>query len=159
LLIRPRKFKYKNISKRRFFRLPSYPKLNFGQIGLLLLQPLRLNSRQMGRFKIFLKRSSKRGDKTLRKVWFNLFPHVPISRKVAGSRMGKGKGKLAGWSSEVPAGLYITEVKNLRYGRSIYFLKQMGWRLATKTRINANRNKYTPLTLKSNIYIRYTVIW
>ena len=50
----------------------------------------------MFRYKLFLKKAARRTDKTLRKVWFYVFPHLPITRKVAGSRMGKGKGKLAG---------------------------------------------------------------
>lgn len=96
MLLRPRKFKYKNIYKRRFFRFANKAGLKFGHVGLQLRQPLRLNSKQMFRYKLFLKKASKRSDKTLRYAWFGLFPHIPISRKVEGSRMGKGKGKLAG---------------------------------------------------------------
>lgn len=145
--------------KRRFFRFPIKTSLIFGQVGLLLTQPLRLNSKQMFRYKLFLKKSSKRTDKTLRRFWFNLFPHLPISRKIAGSRMGKGKGKLAGWSTEVPAGQHIIEMKNLRYGRAIYFLKQIMHKLPAKARISTSSNKLLPLTLRYDIYVKYDVIW
>ena len=70
-------------------------KLNYGQVGLKLLQPLRLTSRHIFRFKLFLKKGSKRVDKTYRKLWFNIFPTLPLTKKVLGSRMGKGKGKLS----------------------------------------------------------------
>ena len=99
MLLRPRKFKYKNIFKRRSLRTPKSRysfKLKYGDLGLLILQPLRLNSKHIFRQKLLLKRGSRKYDITKRKVWFNIFPHVPLSRKVSGSRMGKGTGKLSG---------------------------------------------------------------
>ena len=96
MVLQPRKFKYKLLQKNR--KLPvkrKLTKLNFGQIGLALRQPLRLNSKKIFRIKLFLKKSAKRSDKTRRRVWLNVFPHVPLTKKVIGSRMGKGKGKLS----------------------------------------------------------------
>jgi large subunit ribosomal protein L16 len=94
LLLRPRKFTYKNIQKRRSLNKLVNKKLTYGNVGLLLTQPLRVNSRQIFRYKLFLKKASRKKDKTLRMLWFNAFPHLPVTRKVLGSRMGKGKGKL-----------------------------------------------------------------
>ena len=58
--------------------------------GLRIFSSVRSNASS------FLKKSSRKFDKTLRYMWFHVFPHIPITRKVEGSRMGKGKGKLAG---------------------------------------------------------------
>jgi large subunit ribosomal protein L16 len=96
LLLRPRKFQYKNLHKHRRVINAKINKLTYGQYGLRILQPLWVNNKQIFRYKLFLKKAAKRSDKTSRKVWFNLFPHLPLTRKVEGSRMGKGKGKLAG---------------------------------------------------------------
>lgn len=159
MLFRPRKFAHKNIHKRRFFRLSTWGKLNYGNIGLFLIQPLRLNSKQMFRYKLFLKKAARRTDKTLRKVWFYVFPHLPITRKVAGSRMGKGKGKLAGWSTELPAGKPIFELKNLRPGRAVYFTRQLMFRIPARTKILYSKTHYTPLTLKRSKTVTYNVIW
>ena len=159
MLLRPRKFKYKNLSKRRSFRFSIKTNLLFGHTGLLLLQPLRLNAKQMFRYKLFLKKAAKRSDKTLRRAWFNLFPHLPISRKVAGSRMGKGKGKLAGWSSEVPAGVFLFELKNLRRGRALYFCNQMSHRVSSLTRVYSLFSKQTHVTININKKISYNTIW
>jgi ribosomal protein L16/L10AE len=49
----------------------------------------------MFRLKLFLKKAARKTDKTLRRVWVNTFPHIPLTKKVIGSRMGKGKGKLS----------------------------------------------------------------
>lgn len=159
MLLRPRKFKYKNSHKRRFFRFFTDSKFNYGYIGLRLLRPVRLNSKQIFRFKLFLKKSSRRSDKTLRKVWFNLFPHLPITRKVKGSRMGKGKGKLDGWSSEVPAGLNLVEFKNLRYGRSVYYCRQILYKFPSSAYIVSKRSKFIPLVLDNSIQVPYDIVW
>ena len=94
--LRPNKFKFKNRHKSRKFITSNKNNLLYGHFALQTLQPLWVTGKQIFRYKIFLKKAVKRSDKTLRKIWFNLFPHLPLSKKVAGSRMGKGKGKLSG---------------------------------------------------------------
>mgnify|MGYP006118499273 FL=1 len=95
--------------------------LSYGDSGLLTLSPLRLPAKQIFKIKIFLKKAIKRSDYTRRLVWFNAFPHLPLSRKAKGVRMGKGTGKLATWYSQLYGGSVIFEFKNLRPGRAIYF--------------------------------------
>lgn len=97
MVLQPRRFKYKLRQKSR--KLPATQnfkkKLNFGQAGLMLKQPLRLNSKRLFRIKLFLKKAAKRSENTRRRVWVNAFPHLPLTKKIIGSRMGKGKGKLS----------------------------------------------------------------
>lgn len=146
--------------KRRKFRIFKENKFNFGTIALIILRPLRLNSQQIFRYKLFLKKSSKRSDKTGRKSWLNIFPHLPLTRKVAGSRMGKGKGKLDGWFSDIPSGINIIEFKNLRYGRSVYFFKQLMHRIPTKCKINfKNKKNKIRITLSKSINVNYDAFW
>lgn len=159
MLLRPRKFKRKNITKRRRLRFFKKSILAYGQIGLVLLQPLRLNSKQIFRYKLFFKKASKRSDKTLRKAWFKLFPHLPISRKVFGSRMGKGKGKLDGWGTELPAGIFIVELKNLRTARAKYFLKQLMLKLPAKARISGLLRRSVRFATFKHKYVEANVIW
>ena len=136
MLLRPRRFPHKNRQKKRTYPTPSLNyKLNYGQIGLRLLQPSRLFSKQMFRYKAFIKKGSKRSDKTGRKSWFAAFPHFPLTRKGKGARMGKGKGKVKDWVSVLPAGINIVEYKNLRYGRSLHYLKQIRFKLSPKATI------------------------
>ena len=77
--------------------MPSFSlsSLSYGDSGLITLSPLRLPAKQIFKIKIFLKKAIKRSDYTKRLVWFNTFPHLPLSRKAKGVRMGKGTGKLA----------------------------------------------------------------
>ena len=69
MVLQPRKFKYKvrhKIRKHSFRKLNFKP--NFGQAGLFLLQPLRLNSKKIFRLKLFLKKAARRADETRRKI-------------------------------------------------------------------------------------------
>ena len=138
MVLQPRKFKFKLKQKKRRinYRFKTQPQnLRFGQLGLILTKPLFINSKKMFRLKLFLKKSARRTDKTSRKVWINTFPHIPLTKKVIGSRMGKGKGKLSIWFNKLSTGVIFIEVKNLRPGRAKYFLKQTQNKLKSSSKI------------------------
>lgn len=93
--MQPRTFPYKKIQKNRTLVFnKNFINLSFGSSGLLLLKSILLTSKHLSKFKLFLKKATKKVDKTKRIVWFNGFPHLPLTKKFTGSRMGKGKGKV-----------------------------------------------------------------
>ena len=146
MLLRPRKFNFKNRHKSRsLFSFPRNSGLLYGQQGLQLLQPMNISGKNLFRIKIFIKKGARRTDKTSRKVWLSAFPHLPLTKKVSGSRMGKGKGKLAGWYGKLPSGINLIEYRNLRNGRGSYFLRQVKFRLPVQSRL---------VFLYSNTYLR-----
>lgn len=158
MLLRPRKFKFKNRHKKRSYLLPRVNSLVYGQVGLKILQPIRLYSKQMFRFKLFIKKAARRSDKTSRKSWLIAFPHLPLTKKTSGSRMGKGKGKLKDWVCLMPAGVNLVEFKNLRTGRAFHFCKQISYKLTVKTRIIHSYKKiYNPYNL--NKLRHFEVSW
>ena len=160
MVLRPRKFKFKNIQKRRKnIFIPHKGSLSYGQAGLALLQPLRLQSRHIFRFKLVLKKSARKADKTSRKSWMTAFPHLPLSKKVEGSRMGKGKGKLAGWVSELSTGVILFELKNLRPGRATYFINQIKHRLPVKSKLMMHYTKFVGLPINNSRKISFFTIW
>ena len=63
--------------------------------------------------------------------------------------MGKGKGKLKGWFSQTPPSVTFVEYKNLRVGRSKYFLLQLSYKLPVRSRL-IYRYAATHLHLASN---------
>ena len=73
--------------------------------------------------------------------------------------MGKGKGKLAGWSVDVPAGIHLFEFKNLSYGRAIYFCKQVAHKLPVKSKIVQKFKLRIPLIWNPTKKIAYDVFW
>jgi len=124
--------------------------LIFGQYGIKILQPFQLTSKQIFRFKLLLKKSSKRADKTKRFFWIKTFNNYPLTQKSQGLRMGKGKGKLKIWVGKINAGSLLFETKNLRYGRAIYFLKQIKFRLKSFSKIIYKSFEQIPFPLKKN---------
>lgn len=160
MVLRPRKFKFKNIQKRRKnVFIPRKGCLVYGQAGLMLLQPLRLQNRQIFRFKLVLKKSARKAEKTSRRSWMTAFPHLPLSKKTEGSRMGKGKGKLAGWVAELSAGVILFEIKNLRPGRATYFINQLRFRLPVKSQMLVHYTKYLGLPINHSRKIPFFTIW
>ena len=107
--------------------------MKVGNSGLLLLHPTRLISSHVFRFKLLLKKSVRKFDITRRFFWFNTFPHYPLTRKPIGARMGKGKGKAKKWYVYIRGGVNLVEFWNLRKGRSLYFMRQLSFRLSTPT--------------------------
>jgi len=80
--------------------------VEFGQYGLKTLQCGWLTNRQIEAARIAMTRHMKRGGK----VWINVFPHKPITRKAAETRMGGGKGSPESWVAVVKPGKVLFEV-------------------------------------------------
>lgn len=162
MVLQPRKFKFKLRHKQRRlnYRTRIYKYLLFGHAGLILTQPLRINSKKMFRLKLFLKKSARKTDITLRRVWINTFPHIPLTKKVIGSRMGKGKGKVSIWFNRLSTGVILIELKNLRRGRAAYFLSQAHYKLKSSSQIVYNRSSQKTLHLPvGKTTVSYQAFW
>jgi large subunit ribosomal protein L16 len=80
--------------------------MDFGDYGLKALQCGWITNRQIEAARIAMTRHMKRGGK----VWINVFPHKPITRKAAETRMGGGKGSPESWVAVVKPGKVLFEV-------------------------------------------------
>lgn len=141
MLLQPRKFKYKTRQKVRSASFPSTPRLKYGSLALVILKPIRISAKRIYRLKLFLKRSARRSDVTRRAFWVSVFPHLPLSRKPKGMRMGKGAGKLATWFTQVRGGKHLVEFKNLRLGRALYYSRQVSHKLPVPTSVHKVKTK------------------
>jgi large subunit ribosomal protein L16 len=160
LLLHPRSFKSKVRQKNRsFLTFKNNRKLTFGTAGLMLLKPIYITSKVIGRFRIFLKKSARKLDRTHRLMWFYIFPHLPVSRKPDGVRMGKGKGKSVGWATAVASGVVLFEFLNLRVGRSLYYSKQMTCRLGVPTKFIADSETLLVFPLTPSRKVLITTFW
>lgn len=163
MLLQPRNFTYKKKQKNRtllnFNNSYLSKKLNYGGAGLMLLKPIHLTSNQLFRFKLFLKRSMKKSDQTRRFIWFLAFPHLPLTRKPNGIRMGKGKGKLECWFTNISGGTIFLEFKNLRKGRSSFFMKQMTHKLGIPTKFIFSTNSYFNFPIKTSKNVFFRTFW
>jgi large subunit ribosomal protein L16 len=81
-------------------------KVNFGDYGLQALEPAWVTARQIEAARVAMTRYIKRSGK----VWINIFPHKPISKKPAETRMGSGKGNPEYWVAPVKPGKVMFEL-------------------------------------------------
>lgn len=158
--LQPKHFKSKKKQKKRsFLNFKRHYGLNFGAMGLMILSPLIFTASHLSKLKFFLKRASKKGDKTKRKIWFNLFPHLPLTKKAANVRMGKGKGKLKTWFTRIKGGTTLVEYKNLRYGRAIYFFEQTAYKLGVPAVKIFSNNFFFNFPFRSDKKIFFKSFW
>ncbi len=80
--------------------------LNFGDYGIQALEPGWLTARQIEAARIAMTRSIRRGGK----VWINVFPDKPVTKKPAETRMGSGKGNPEFWVAVVRPGRVLFEL-------------------------------------------------
>lgn len=69
----------------------------YGEYGLMALEPSWITSNQIEAARIAMTRYIKRGGQ----VWINIFPHKPVTKKPAETRMGSGKGAPEYWVAVV----------------------------------------------------------
>ena len=80
--------------------------LAFGEYGIQALEPGWLTARQIEAARIAMTRAIKRGGK----VWINIFPDKPVTKKPAETRMGSGKGNPEFWVAVVKPGRVMFEL-------------------------------------------------
>ena len=78
----------------------------YGEYGLVALEGARITSNQIEAARIAMTRFIKRGGK----VWIDIFPHKPITKHPAESRMGSGKGSVEYWVAIVKPGRVMFEM-------------------------------------------------
>ena len=81
-------------------------KIAYGEYGLVAEEPARITSRQIEAARVAMTRFIKRGGK----VWIDIFPHKPITKHPAESRMGSGKGSVEYWVAIVKPGRVMFEM-------------------------------------------------
>ena len=80
--------------------------IHFGDYGLLAVEPGWITNRQIEAARVAITRHIRRGGK----VWINIFPDKPVTKKPAETRMGSGKGNPEGWVAVVKPGRVMFEL-------------------------------------------------
>ena len=84
-------------------------KINYGEFGIVALEPAWIKSNQIEAARIAMTRHIKRGGK----VWIDIFPDKPVTTKPAETRMGSGKGTLEYWVAVVKPGRVLFEISGV----------------------------------------------
>jgi len=106
-MLLPKRTKFRKMHKGRIKgNAKGGSSLNFGAYGLKALTPERVTSRQIEAARRAMTRHMKRAGR----VWIRIFPDVPVSKKPAEVRMGKGKGSVEFWACKVKPGRIMFEI-------------------------------------------------
>jgi large subunit ribosomal protein L16 len=106
----PKRVKYRKVQRGKMKgRAKGGTRLAFGEYGLQALESGWLTSRQLEAARVALTRYIKRGGK----VWINAFPHKPVTKKPAETRMGGGKGIPENWVAVVKPGKILFEISGV----------------------------------------------
>ena len=106
-MLQPRKVKYRKHHRGRMKGESKGAKdLAFGEFGIQALESGWITARQIEAARIAMTRHIKRGGK----VWINVFPDKPVTKKPAETRMGSGKGNPEFWVAVVKPGRILFEL-------------------------------------------------
>ena len=104
--------------------------VHFGEYGIKAMEPGAITNRQIEAARIAMTRKIKRGGK----VWINVFPDKPFTKKPAETRMGKGKGSPEGWVAIVKPGRVMFELAGVPEPLAKEALRLAGQKLPIKTK-------------------------
>ena len=109
-MLQPARTKYRKMQKGRTRgQATRGNRLNFGDVGLMALEPCWLTSRQIEASRVALTRHVKRGGK----LWIRIFPDKPITKKPAETRQGTGKGSVEYYVAVVKPGRILFELQGV----------------------------------------------
>jgi large subunit ribosomal protein L16 len=104
--------------------------INFGAYGLKAVAPGRVTARQIEAARRAITRHIRRAGR----VWIRIFPDVPVSKKPAEVRMGKGKGSPEYWMCRVKPGRVMFELDGVEQETARRAFELAAAKLPLKTR-------------------------
>lgn len=104
--------------------------VTFGDYGIMALEPAYLTNRQIEAARIAMTRHIKRGGK----VWINVYPDRPLTKKPAEVRMGSGKGSPEWWIANIKPGRVMFELAGVDETLAREALRRAQHKLPMKTR-------------------------
>jgi len=105
--------------------------ISFGSHGLKALDGARIMSNQIESARKVISRTvGKTG-----RLWIRIFPDMPLTKKPAEVKLGKGKGDLFGYCAPVKPGRILFEVDGVSDAVAKEALRKAGTKLPLKTKI------------------------
>ena len=136
-MLMPKKTKYRKAHRgRRKGNSIGGTTVAFGGYGIQAVETSYVTARQIEAARITITRTMKRGGK----VWINIFPHKPITKKPAEVRMGSGKGNVEYYVAVVKPGRILFEVSGVPEDVAREAMRKAGHKLPMKTKFVTRDN-------------------
>ena len=130
-MLLPKRTKYRKPHRgRRTGLAKGGTRVQFGEYGLKAMEQGWVTNRQIEAARIAMTRKIKRGGK----VWINIFPDKPVTKKPAETRMGSGKGSPEGWVVVIKPGRVMFELAGVPEPLAKEALRLAGQKLPLKTK-------------------------
>src|SRR3954466_15095876 len=130
-MLLPKKTKFRKMHRgRRRGESTGQTVVHFGEYGIKALEDGWITNRQIEAARIAMTRKIKRGGK----VWINLFPDKPFTKKPAETRMGSGKGSPESWVAVVKPGRVLFELAGVDEALAREALRLAGQKLPIKVK-------------------------
>ena len=126
----------KRVKRRRQFRgrmkgaAHKGNEISYGTFGLVATEPGWVTSNQIEAARIAMTRFVKRGGQ----VWIKIFPHNPVTKKPAETRMGSGKGSPEYWVAVVKPGRVMFEMAGITEEQAREAMRLAAYKLPIKTK-------------------------
>ena len=130
-MLMPKRVKHRKQHRGRMRgRAKGGSEVHFGDYGLLALEPGWLTNRQIEAARVAMTRHIRRGGK----VWINIFPDKPFTKKPAETRMGSGKGNPEGWVAVVKPGRVMFELSGVAEPMAREAIRRAAHKLPIRTK-------------------------
>ncbi|MEM6997443.1 MAG: 50S ribosomal protein L16 [Patescibacteria group bacterium] len=130
-MLMPNKMKFRKSFKGRIHgKATRGGSLAYGRYGLQSQQADRITGRQIEAARQAMTRYSKRGGK----IWIRIFPHIPVSKKPVGLKMGKGKGNPEFYVARVKPGTVLFEMDGVPEETAREAMRLAAHKLPVKTK-------------------------
>jgi large subunit ribosomal protein L16 len=132
MILRPKKTKFRKAFKGRIHgNAKAGFKIAFGKYALKALEPERIQEKQIEAARKAINRDLRR----IGKLWIRIFPDIPVSKKPADVRMGRGKGSPEFFVCRVKPGRILFELDSVTEEQARGAFIKAAAKLPIKTKI------------------------
>ncbi len=131
MLLMPRKVKYRKAQRGKMRGISSSGnKIHFGEFGLKALENGLVRGNHIEASRVIISKKLKGAGK----LWINIFPNKPVTKKPAETRMGKGKGELDHWVAVVKRGKVMFELSGVPEDFAKILFRLVAFKLPVRTK-------------------------
>jgi len=131
MVLIPRKVKFRKSQKGKMRGIATVGnKIHFGEYGLKAIENGLIKAIHIEACRVVVARKMKGAGK----LWINIFPSKPVSKKPAETRMGKGKGELDHWVAVIKRGRVVFEISGVPEDFAKRVLRLVSFKLPVKTK-------------------------
>lgn len=137
-MLSPKRTKFRKVQKGRIKgKAARGNKITKGEFGIVALEPTWITANQIEATRVTLSRYTKK----VGKVYIDIFPDKPITKKPAGTRMGSGKGNPEYFVAVVKPGRVLFEITGLSEEVSREALRKAIQKLPIKCKIVSKKER------------------